>query len=102
MARRALSELEKEFLSVVLVPAPHPHFDGHMVRSVQNQNPKWYRDFVAGYWGQKGHRYGCQLKKERVIRGLHLVLEKRMVFKDGPVDRLLEHLKRYFDENARS
>ena len=93
MARRALSDLEKEFLSVILVPAPQPHFDGHMIRVAQNRNPKWYRDFVEGHWDTRG----CQIKKKRVIRGLHRVLEKRTILKNGYEWRLLEHLKKYYD-----
>jgi hypothetical protein len=96
-ARRALMELEHQFLQVVLTPAPHPHFEGHMIRSVVNQNPKWYQDFVRSFWGWHGkHRYGCQLKKKQVVAALRRVCDKNIVLAVGYEGRILKHLKDYW------
>ena len=38
-----LDELEEFFLRVELLPAPEPMHVGHMVRTVTNQNPEWYK-----------------------------------------------------------
>ena len=40
-ADRMLTQLENEFQKVVLVPAPDPRHEGHMIRQAENRNPDW-------------------------------------------------------------
>lgn len=93
IAGRALQELEENFPVVTLVPAPDPRFDGHKIRVVENQNPKWYREFVAAAWTRVRGKRGCQIKKWRVIRGLKRVHTKGLIFWKGYERELIERLK---------
>lgn len=83
-AARALRELARHRLRVVLVPAPDPHFDGHKVRAVVDRNPEWYQAFVCGSWTKRG---GCW-KRRRIERAL-LRVRSGFVRFDGYEDRLL-------------
>ncbi len=44
-------------MSVVLVPAPDPQHEGHMIRVVAERPPRWYLD-IAASWGYKSKRQG--------------------------------------------
>lgn len=69
-ARGMLEDLERNFLQVGLVPAPDQQHIGHMVRAVENENPKWYREFV------KTANY--QVKRFRVVAALKRVVGGRV------------------------
>jgi hypothetical protein len=97
IALLALRDLETRRLSIVLVPAPEPHFDGHMVRAVENRNPAWYRDFVRDRWDSRG----CQVKRSRVVRALERVGLRGIVRRNGYEGRLLRMLEKRKDELER-
>lgn len=86
IAAVAIQDLEENFLQVKLVPAPFPHFSGHMVREAERRNPEWYQAFVAGRWHTA--------KRHRVIRALTRVVQKGTVRGNGIERDLLEFLKR--------
>lgn len=69
-----LQDLETNFLKIGLAHAPQPSFDGHMIHVLEQQNPAWYRKFVAGRWD----RLGCQVKRGRVIGALKRVVSGRV------------------------
>lgn len=46
-ANRMLVELGEQRLGVVLLPAPRPQYQGHMVRALDGRNPDWYRRLAA-------------------------------------------------------
>jgi len=48
-ALNLISDLQSQNLQVILIPAPEPMFQGHMIRSVNNRNPKWYRNLYADH-----------------------------------------------------
>jgi|GEM_PF-3720405 len=48
-ALELLSDLQSRSLRVVLIPAPIKMHSGHMIRSVDNRNPKWHRDLYANF-----------------------------------------------------
>jgi len=52
-----LGDLESNRLEVALTPADSSMHDGHMIRSVVNQNPEWYQDLCS--------RYPCARTKQR-------------------------------------
>lgn len=89
IAERALEDLELHRNSIVLIPAPHPHFTGHKIRVQESQNPKWYREFGSGYWRSKR---SFQLKRSRVIKALKRVSVVGIVRRNGLEVKLLEVL----------
>lgn len=62
-ARRLLEELGTFYLDVSLAPAPDPQFQGHMIRIVNNSNPKWYKEIFAE----------LDVKRDRIISSLKRV-----------------------------
>lgn len=63
-------------LEVILIPAPEPQYSGHMIRSVQNRNPKWYRDL---YWSYNHFR------RDRSLRALDRIRKQEdRYFKVSP------------------
>lgn len=86
IAAAALQDLEENFLSVVLVPAPVSRFSGHMVREVESRNPEWYQEYVSGRWHTA--------KRIRIERALLRVVQKGTVRGNGIEGDLLEFLKR--------
>ncbi|MCK5564519.1 MAG: hypothetical protein KAJ07_04680 [Planctomycetes bacterium] len=48
-ARCMLKSMDYERLSVVLISAPNPKHDDHMVRATETNNPTWYRLFCSQY-----------------------------------------------------
>lgn len=91
-ARRALQDLERERLVVVLVPAPDPHFSGHMIRVVECRNPEWYREFIRTLPQSfdTGHRH-------RIVRALERIVKGR-VKSNGYEERLLKFLDEWATE----
>jgi hypothetical protein len=81
-AKAMLDDLEKNFLSVTLVPAPVQHNGGHMVRAVENRNPEWYREFF------KNRRE--QVKRSRIVRALKRVAVQGRVRGNGYEIELLK------------
>ena len=54
-----LAELESSTCWIVLVPAPAPRFEGHMIRTAGATNAPWYRSLVFGPdGGRTGLRRG--------------------------------------------
>ncbi|MBI4142204.1 hypothetical protein HY484_04725 [Candidatus Woesearchaeota archaeon] len=43
-ANYLLTELKRNRLEVVLIPAPRPMHHSHKIRAVQNSNPEWYSE----------------------------------------------------------
>jgi hypothetical protein len=84
LAGRALMDLAENFQRVILVPAPRQSFDGHMIRTVEIRNPKWYSKFV------EARNY--QVKRCRVLRALTRVYERGRVRWNGYDGRLLKAL----------
>ena len=39
-----LQELQDNKLTVILIDAPRPMFEGHKIRAVQIHNPEWYQE----------------------------------------------------------
>jgi len=37
-------DLKSNHLEVILVPAPEPRYQGHMIRTVVSKNPTWYQE----------------------------------------------------------
>ena len=69
-AKAMLDDLEKHFLSVTLVPAPEQNHSGHMVRAVENRNPKWYSKFFKDRQEQ--------VKRCRIVTALKRVVSGRV------------------------
>lgn len=88
-ATSMLQDLEVNFLKVGLVPAPDPHFDGHMVHAKLSENPAWYRKFAEGRW----NRDGCQVKRSRVMQALKRVIGGRVRGNGYEVELLKLHEK---------
>lgn len=51
-----LAELQSHSLEVVLTPAPDQRHSMHVIRSVQDSNCKWYRDFCEQYQSSRKRR----------------------------------------------
>jgi len=43
------SDLLNNKLTIVLIPAPDPRHDCHMVRAVESENPGWYQGLYSSY-----------------------------------------------------
>lgn len=71
-----LQELRSNHLTVVLVPAwPEKHC-GHMIRSVESQNPSWYRELCRmfpEYSKRSLFKFKTRLKRQEVIRVLKIL-----------------------------
>jgi hypothetical protein len=89
LAGRALHELETERLRIILVPAPDPHFDGHKIRVIESENPKWYQRFVSGRWDRRG----CDVRRDRVIRALTRVYAHGRIRGNGYERKLMKELR---------
>src|SRR3989344_7272207 len=63
-AFRLLDELCDHRLEVVLVPAPRPTHQGHMIRVAQSHNPSWYSRLY------ENHHYFRRDLTERALRRL--------------------------------
>lgn len=48
-ARLLLDEITTNELKVVLTPAPQQKFVGHMIRSVESENPGWYKAIYSSH-----------------------------------------------------
>lgn len=91
LAGRALQDLSENFLRIGLVPAPEPHFEGHKIRVIESENPKWYGEFFWRFDPQ-----GRIIKRCRIIRGLERVYKAGRVRGNGYEMRLLEHLRKWW------
>ena len=83
-----LDQLVNNRLAVVLTPALKQQFSGHMVRSVENENPKWYKKLFRDYdnfrrdlsisslerikYGRDQHFKGSSYKYDSIYRELIL------------------------------
>lgn len=63
-----LEDLEKNKLEVVLIPAPQPKFEGHMIRVAINSNSHWYKQL----YHSKNH-----VKRQRCINALERIAENQ-------------------------
>lgn len=78
LAKYFLSLLEGHRLTVVLVPADQPRHSGHMVRSVQEANTKWYRDFCGAYEScrkRKRRKFETKIKRSHTISALRVIIK---------------------------
>ena len=74
-ASELLYELSISRLEVCLIPAPNPKHAGHMVRSVVNENPAWYRRLANRSVRKRRHnrinqRHDTNLRRQWVERSL--------------------------------
>lgn len=74
-ANQLLVELGEQRLGVVLLPAPRPTYDGHMVRALDGRNPEWYRNLAARMPdrhrnGSPGHRPGNGIRRYLIADAL--------------------------------
>jgi hypothetical protein len=74
-ANRMLVELGEQRLGVVLLPAPRPMYDGHMVRALDGRNPPWYRKLAAKCPDRrkkpcKGHSPGNGIRRQAIEAAL--------------------------------
>ena len=73
LARQYLLELESSHLEVVLIPAPDPRHPTHMVRAVQEQNCRWYRELCEEH-PSNGHskklKFQTKIKRNLVVKAL--------------------------------
>lgn len=46
-ANYLFDDLRWNRLTVILVPAPYPMHQSHMIRATVSKNPEWYRDLYA-------------------------------------------------------
>lgn len=76
LAAQLLQDLREYHLKVVLTPAPISKFDGHMIRSVVEENIPWYK----ALWG----RYGDKLKRHQMEAAL-----ERIAQGEGPIRRYI-------------
>lgn len=71
IANDFLQELLSQKLEVVLIPAPEQRHDGHCIRAVQEENPKWYQKFCSIYQSnRKGTRVRTKIKRRETIKAL--------------------------------
>ncbi len=73
IAMDMIQELNENYLHVILTPAPEPKFDGHMIRTVCNRNPHWYR--------------GQNFRRKTVIKCLSALSDGRYI-DCGTMDKL--------------
>jgi len=97
LAKEFLFDLEGSFLEVVLIPAPDPRHYQHMVRAVQFQNCKLYRDFCAKYPRGNKKKASSIIKRDHTIKALHKIISGDL---DDSiyVERLLSYLKEVKDD----
>ena len=69
-----LYELETSSLEVVLVPAPAPSYPGHMIRTVQQSNPEWYKALCDKFQSNRNSRKGKYKKHgDTKIKRKHII-----------------------------
>jgi hypothetical protein len=68
MAENLLSELSMYRQEIVLVPAPQPMHDGHMIRMPTNQNPYW--------WSNLYNSHPCKLDRKSFIGSLNRIKDR--------------------------
>jgi len=67
-ARFLLKELKQRNLEVILIPAPKPRFEEHMIRAVTNTNPAWYR---------KLYKIHPSLERKNVVQALERISKSK-------------------------
>lgn len=77
-AKELLTDLNANYLEVVLIPAPDPRHSGHYVRVTQYQNCAWYRTFCKEHpsnrrWQNRKGR--TLIKRNWTIKGLTDLIE---------------------------
>ncbi len=75
MARDMRRELITSRKLVILIPAPKPKFEGHQIRSVVEENPDWYRQFMALHTWMRTNKKGerrqqCSYDRCHILRSL--------------------------------
>ncbi len=74
-----IDELKTNWLEVVLIPAPEPMHEGHMIRAVANKNPEWYRKYFGGFHQSKNDCmdwYGSRSNiRKRVVSALEYIID---------------------------
>jgi hypothetical protein len=69
-AKDLLKELKENKLEVILIPAPNPQFEGHMIRVSQNRNPNWYKKLY--------YSSGEKLKRNWTVQSLSKISENKI------------------------
>jgi hypothetical protein len=64
-AKNLLTDLLCNTLDVSLAPAPEEQHTGHMIRVVNNRNPKWYREIYAD----------LEVKRDRIVDSLKRLIK---------------------------
>ena len=70
-AKYLVNDLEKNKLSVVLVPAPDPRHHSHKIRVAASHNPTWYSDL---YWSYNHFR------RDKSIKALNRIINEKDEF----------------------
>jgi hypothetical protein len=76
-----MRQLRERYLSVILIPAPEPQFEGHCIRAVEMRNPEWYRTL----WANRS-----SIKRQRVKESLQRI--RKLQDAAGTYDTLLREL----------
>ena len=99
-ANYLLHELENNKLKVVLVPAPDPHHIGHMIRSVEERNPGWYRELYHSYSHFKRNRSIEAIKRIATLKDKEFKIRPYAPYKYDMVYRtlILERLTEGYSE----
>lgn len=87
-AQVMLSELESQFLEVVLLDAPEPNFDGHKIRVAVNKNPQWYSDYYYS-------RHATPQKKEfmKALRDISNGIFRDLTYYNEIIDMILNKIE---------
>ncbi len=80
-----LGELEQQKLEVVLLPAPDPQHQSHMIRAKENTNPEWYQILCSNYPRNRRSRTDkytdSYIKRDRIIKCLNRLLKNKVTKK---------------------
>jgi hypothetical protein len=62
-----LEELMHQKLEVILIDAPYSQYEGHKIRAVVNENPKWYKHLYRKYYPN--------FRRDRTLKSLKRLAE---------------------------
>lgn len=102
-ASEMLADLDCNYLEVVLIPSLDPDraIKGGMIRAVQYQNARWYRDFCKCFpSNRKANRRKFQTKiKRQATRRALVCLSSGEVWQSCYVDRLHAFMVNHYSQS---
>jgi len=75
-----LKELDDFYLEVKLIKAPESMFSGHKIRSVEKENPEWYKELCSRYTRNRRNRSDkytdSKIKRDDIKKILNNLINK--------------------------